>query len=62
MQWFALDEDPSAVCGPAYFHSNARYGDDIIFLHAIAGSVMELLGRMFWLGLAALFVQVEFFG
>jgi hypothetical protein len=62
MQWFALDEELSAIGGPSPFDSNARYSDEILFLHAIAGCVMELLGRLFWLGLAALFVQAEFFG
>lgn len=62
MQWFVIDEDLPVLRGSQRFDDNAGEDDAILLLHAIAGSVMELLGRMFWLGLAALFVQAEFFG
>ena len=62
MQWFVIDDDLPALRGSPRFDDNAGEDVAIVLLHAIAGSVMELLGRMFWLGLAALLVRTEFFG
>lgn len=61
MPWFIIDEDLPVIRGSPRFDDSAGDDDAIFLLHAIAGSVMELLGRMFWLGLAALLVKAEFF-
>jgi hypothetical protein len=59
MRTFLADGDPSAAFGARVSEFDFNDQPGITLLYAITGSLMELMGPIFWAALAVLFVQAE---
>jgi len=59
MRSFLADGEPSAVFWSQPWNSDFADQPVIALLYAVTGSLMELLGPIFWAALAVLFVQAE---
>ena len=59
MQSFFAGGEPSAVFGSRIRNNDFIDQSGIALLYAVTGSLMELVGPMFWVALAVLLVQAE---
>ena len=59
MRSFLADEESSAVFGSRAWNSDFTDEPEIALLYAVTGSLMELLGPMFWAALIVLLLQAE---
>jgi hypothetical protein len=59
MRSLLADGEPSAVFGSRAWNSDFTDEPGIALLYVVTGSLMELLGPIFWVALVALLIQAE---